>query len=467
MTGRLESLEAPTTLERPSLSPPGPGQHADRLVPSWPTGGAELGGCLRVVQDPLERTMDNVVGYRLALLLTGLGAAGCQLDADSSDAGTGAHRPEVAFDGGTPTDAWAGGHDAIDPHDAGITPDHRIRDSTRPPDQAFGATDAEPINQQPDAIMAPCSEALEAAGELLHWPGDTPGIEHPVMRCHPFWDVPPAADSTACMGHLGLSMACMDCVTPAPECCPVACWNGTAATCRLCMRDRGCDTPPAHCEMGPWPAADDLWVDLDPADFEPIGVLQPDAIRPGRDVDWWAFVEGTHGPTWSAGDRCAGATRPAECQQRVDALLTTPPAACFESHCFEDDLHGIRPSFVVFTAGDRVGTITDRDAWGGFLAPIETAQEAAIVAASHELRWTTGEGPSIGRGDLPNELDEDVWRDWTLGSARRVDGGFELLVERAVNACPWTFERVHVRVTVDGVLTELRRQTAWVEEICS
>ena len=89
--------------------------------------------------------------------------------------------------------------------------------------------------------------------------------------------------------------------------------------------------------------------------------------------------------------------------------------------------------------GDLVFAITDAAALTAWLAPIDTPTEAALIT------WAR----RYGFGSV----------DRTVSGVRASSGGYDLLVHQISSYCvPVTLDRVQLRVTRAGLVSEVRRQ---------
>lgn len=131
----------------------------------------------------------------------------------------------------------------------------------------------------------------------------------------------------------------------------------------------------------------------------------------------------------SSGQKCKTAKDPQACQSAV--------AAARSAATFTTGGQAAQTFFYVYTRGDEVGTVGDKAALVGLLAPIDTPTEAALIATLE--------------GHQTLCPDDHV--------ARRVGGGMEI-VTRTGNGCPDDVRENRTFVS-DAGLVEVRESTLY------
>ena len=172
-----------------------------------------------------------------------------------------------------------------------------------------------------------------------------------------------------------------------------------------------------------------------------ITKLSATAMTPHTGVDYWAYVEAQHTqrfPLLEFGAACSGATDQPACLQRLDNA--TLDAVGFNPGCAPVQCR----HYLVATRGEDVLLMTTAEEAPAFFAPLERAQEAALVASFHGYSW----------------LDHDE----LSGLARPIDVGFELVVQKLTAQCqPVATHRFLLRVTTTGAITPVCSQLHSIE----
>ncbi|MDP1824110.1 MAG: ferritin-like domain-containing protein [Archangium sp.] len=151
-------------------------------------------------------------------------------------------------------------------------------------------------------------------------------------------------------------------------------------------------------------------------------------VLTGRDFDPMA----TPRKVSSDGTACATATAPATCQASFDALS---PMSGFAAACLQicQDYH------LATTRGDEVKAVATLDELKTFLGPIDTAQEAMLIAFAQGYNITCGQADR--------------------GSAKAVGLGWEVIGTRGIACGPGTAVTRHfLSVTREGELSETRAE---------
>ena len=164
-------------------------------------------------------------------------------------------------------------------------------------------------------------------------------------------------------------------------------------------------------------------------------------MTPHTTVEYWAYVEAQHTqrfPLLEFGAPCSGATDQPACLQRLDNAVSD--AAGFNPGCAPEQCR----HYLVATRGDDVLLMTTADEATAFFAPLERAQEAALIASFHGYSWRD--------------------HDELSGLARPIDSGFELVLEKLTAQCqPIATHRFLLRVTAAGTITPLCSQLHSIE----
>ncbi|MCG5052866.1 MAG: diiron oxygenase [Myxococcales bacterium] len=143
-------------------------------------------------------------------------------------------------------------------------------------------------------------------------------------------------------------------------------------------------------------------------------------------ADHWLFD--TRSQVFSRGAACSGATTPAACQSTYEALLQQARAnGCMPGGC---------PSIVMMTRGDEAKALTSLEELRPVIAPIDTADEAALLVGS---AWFNIGCTVAAGGVRPLE-----------------NGSFEVRAQSTRGDCE--VDDVLLRVGKDGTVTELRRE---------
>ena len=187
--------------------------------------------------------------------------------------------------------------------------------------------------------------------------------------------------------------------------------------------------------------AEPLWPEVDLGEFSPIpdlGALDFGAVQPGEPVTYWELRW-----TWGFGPGevigsgglapCASATDPDACAAGWEALGVV--GGGFAPGC----LPGYCSYYVAVNAGDESWVITDAKSFAGFMAPIDTPEEAILVGLAKGYHWSTG--------------------DLSAGGVRESACGWELLLPELVQYCdPVASDRVLLQVTGEGLSKPLGAQ---------
>jgi hypothetical protein len=177
-------------------------------------------------------------------------------------------------------------------------------------------------------------------------------------------------------------------------------------------------------------------VDCDEGSFPSVRGLQPSvipdvlALRAVRTLG--GEPRGAPATLSSAGTACATATDAGVCQSSYDALA---PASGFAASCRQlcSDYH------LAITRGDEVRAIASLDELKAFLAPIDTAQEALLIAFAH------------GYGFDCTRIDR--------GAAKATGSGWDVIATSGSTCGPGTaYVRNYLSVTAEGALTEQRNE---------
>lgn len=142
----------------------------------------------------------------------------------------------------------------------------------------------------------------------------------------------------------------------------------------------------------------------------------------------------------SVGEACATASG-ASCRSELDALLAGGMLS-FEQSC---GMVGRCQKFIVTTAGDRVTRYATRDELLEFLGGINTPQEVLLLLDYDGYTINCLNHPA--GSTLPPELG--------AAEVETSGDGFEATVAKLITDCPFTYARVQLRVSSDGVVEEL------------
>jgi len=179
------------------------------------------------------------------------------------------------------------------------------------------------------------------------------------------------------------------------------------------------------------PPEEALWPGIDLEDFDSIPELKDfdiTALHPDPPVTYWELrFSGLGGDTddviWSAGDKCAAAADTDACKTAFDALDAAVGFApgCMPGYCF---------MYLAVNSGDDNYVVDNGKDLAEFLAPIDSAAEAALVVRGHGYTWGN---------------------DKSTGGVRAIAGGYELLVGGLASGClPVASGRYLMRVYTDG-----------------
>jgi hypothetical protein len=149
-------------------------------------------------------------------------------------------------------------------------------------------------------------------------------------------------------------------------------------------------------------------------------------LNPSVEYDYLAVYAKAEGPGFfsylldSEGQPCSMAVDPESCEVLVEAAAE------------------IGAVHITTTNGDTVATFTSDQELLEFLGTVDTPHEALLVALFD------GKAPMCG--------------DPTLGSAREVTDGYEVVVTQITNDCPIEYSRFLLHVATDGTVTSLRSE---------
>ncbi len=141
-------------------------------------------------------------------------------------------------------------------------------------------------------------------------------------------------------------------------------------------------------------------------------------------------------PQLATGKPCATATDPVACAE----ALRRPNKAGFASQCGPVSC----PKFLVVEQGGAVATITTVADLAAFLGPLDTPDEAALVA------YANGYGLPACKGALP----------------KKVGARWQITVDKMISDCPITHADVTLAIAATGEVTELGKTNVRKSSAC-
>ena len=179
---------------------------------------------------------------------------------------------------------------------------------------------------------------------------------------------------------------------------------------------------------------------LDLNEFEKLEAVENlnfDSVTASESVTYWEIREDGLHPEDEAkvlsasGQLCNNASDEEACKEEFDGLR---PGTGFGWHAHPVDLY----FYLAVNEGTENSSVVDHAGVGQFLGEIESKEEAALLALSHDYFWFNGK---------------------ESGAVREVDDGFELIVLKTISLCmPIQSNRVLLKIHQDGTQTVVHEE---------